>query len=373
MLVERRRSAFPVEFLARVGLAWAFVAAVLTAVNWPAVSKSLTLSLETASLVVVPLAILGCAMMLTARIAWRLLGDEEATLAALIPALSIPVLFELAPLRIDHHGWQILCALAALNALTSRSPAIGGWTIGASCAIWLAISPEGLPFTLAMIGVLFLRWQRNHKEHGWMVSGMQALTGVSAALFLFASAIGGSTAASINLGVVHLALFAWATLAFSLMGRLEPIPAGMRVGGFVLVAAGAIGILRVFEAHWVTDQWMPIWSQSVIAVLQVAITPIIGIVAAIGLAGSTYDWLSRYWGEYALILIATFAFGMLYVPAGVIACALAAPPLAWLVNRWLRRIRLMDQLGTRVASSLIVAWALLPSLPAILIASVFAG
>ena len=370
MLVERRRNAFPVEFLARVALAWGLVAGLLIAVNWGAISELVALGVTSAALVVLPLVTLGCAMMLAARIAWRLMGDEEATLAALIPALSIPVLFELAPVRIDHHGWQILCALAAMNPLMSRKPSLGGWMVGGICATWLAISTEGLPITLAIVGVLALRWLRNHKERAWLVGGLQALTGVSAVLIVIAYTAGAQTTVSSGLGVVQLVLFAWAAAAFSVLARLEPIPDGMRVGGFITVAVGASGILWLLEPQWALGAWMPIWGQSLFMVLQVAITPIIGIVAAIGLASSTHDWLSRYWSEYALVLITAFAFAMLFVPAAAIACALAAPPLAWQVHRWLRRIRLMDHLGTRIASSLVVAWALLPALPAILVATV---
>ena len=208
MLVDRRRSAFPKEFLARVGMAWAIVCALLLAVNWGAISQQrfpdpddimrlvqvrdliagqgwfdltqyrvdaanggvamhwsrlvdiplvLVIAVltpfvgagaaETAALIIVPLITLGIVMLLAARIAWRLLGDEEATLTSLVVALSIPALFQLGPLRVDHHGWQIVCALVAVNGLMARSPKLGGWVIGAALAFWLSISVEGLPLT----------------------------------------------------------------------------------------------------------------------------------------------------------------------------------------------------------------------------------
>ena len=201
MLVERRRTAFPVEFIARVGIAWAIVSALLLAINWSAIANSrfpdpddimrlvqvrdliagqgwfdhtqyrvdaagggvpmhwsrlvdLPLAIiivaltpligasaaESFAVVFVPLLTLGIAMLLAARISWRMLGDEEATLTTLVVALSIPVLFQLGPLRIDHHGWQIVCALAAMNGLMARSPKVGGAVIGSSLATWLSIS-----------------------------------------------------------------------------------------------------------------------------------------------------------------------------------------------------------------------------------------
>ncbi len=189
MLVDRRRSAFPAEFLTRVGIAWAVVSALLVFINWNAISSGrfpdpddimrlvqvrdliggqgwfdisqtrvdapgggvpmhwsrlvdLPLAItilaltplvgsstaETIALVAIPLITLGIAMLLAARIAWRLMGDEEATFTSLIVALSVPVLFQLGPMRIDHHGWQIVCALAAVNALMSRVAKV--WRLG---------------------------------------------------------------------------------------------------------------------------------------------------------------------------------------------------------------------------------------------------
>ena len=79
------------------------------------------------AIVLVPLITLACVMLLASRIAWRLWGDEEAIFTALVIVISIPVLFQLSPMRIDHHGWQMVCALAALNGLLARSPRVGGW------------------------------------------------------------------------------------------------------------------------------------------------------------------------------------------------------------------------------------------------------
>ncbi len=361
MLVERRRTTLPFEFLTRVAIAWAFVAGVLVTANWDAVSGPQVL---------IPLVTLGSAMLLAARIAWRLMGDEEATLAALIPALSIPVLFEFAQMRVDNHEWQIICALAVVNALLSRRAALGGWAIGLSCAVWSAISLEGLVFTTAITGVLALRWLRNRDARAWLVGCAQSLAVVSPVLMLVTGGTSVTPIACGALSLAHCTGFAWAAVVLTILGRLEPLPAGMRVVGIAIAATGAVGLVLFIAPQCASGGWNPIWRANFSAILQFTVAPIIGIIAAANLANASRDWLRRYWGDYALILTAAFAFSLLYAPAAAVACVLAAPPLAWQVREWLRRIRLIKPFAPRLVATLAVALALLPALPIILVANI---
>ncbi|MEM7666838.1 MAG: hypothetical protein AAF250_13355 [Pseudomonadota bacterium] len=448
MLVERRRSGLPIDLFARVGIAWTVVSALLIVVNWGAITQTrfpdpddimrlvqvhdliggqswfdltqyrvdaanggvamhwsrlvdvpllLVIAIltplfgaataETAAMVIIPLLTLGLAMLLAARIAWRLMGDEEATLTSFIVAVSIPVLFQLAPMRIDHHGWQIVCALAAVNALMSRQPRSGGWLLGASCAVWLTISIEGLPLVAAIFGVLTLRWLRDRNARDWLVRTIQSLTLVGGALFLGTRGIGDLSAHCDTISPVHLGMFAWGAVVLTVLGRFEPMPSALRLGGFGLAAGGALGAMLYaapqcaagpFPAmdplvgdYWVANvsEGLPIWRQSLGTALQYAVTPVIGILAALNLTQSSRDWLRRYWGDYTLILIAAFAVSIFVARAGAIACVLAAPAIAWQVREWLRRIRLMKRPAPRLAAMLAVICALLPAFPMMVLAS----
>lgn len=448
MLVERRRSAFPVEFIARVGIAWILISALLLGLHWSAIlagrfpdpddalrlvqvrdllagqgwfdltqyridapgggvamhwSRIVDIPLalvilaltgligqagaESAALVIVPLLTLGLVMLLAARIAWRLMGDEEATLTSLVLAISVPVLFQLSPMRIDHHGWQIVCALAAVNGLMARSPATGGRVIGAALAIWLAISIEGLPLTAALFAVLAWRWIGHRGERAWLVNAIQTFALLGIVLFAATRGFGDLVTYCDAIGPVHLAIFVIGAGAITLLARAEPVPQGVVFAGFALTGAAGIAVMLIAAPQCasggfaeldplVARDWhanvlegRPIWAQSLADALQYAVTPLIGFIAAIRIALRSQDWLARFWFDYALLLLAALLVALFVARAGAVACVLAAPPLAWQLNRWLRRIRQMDAPAPRIAATALVVCALLPAMPVMLLTS----
>ncbi|WP_252259530.1 hypothetical protein [Erythrobacter aurantius] len=449
MLVERRRAAFTINFLVRLGLAWLAVSAMLVAINWSAIAAlrfpdpddtmrliqvrdllggqawfdlsqhrvdasgggvpmhwsrlvdiPLALAIllltpilgpenaETAALVIVPLITLGLSMMLAARIAWRLLGDEEAILTSLVLAISVPVLFQLGPLRIDHHGWQIVCALAAVNGLMARSPVLGGRIIGASLATWLAISLEGLPLAAIIFAVIAVRWLRHRDARVMMVGAIQSLALVSLALFLLTRGIDDLALYCDAISPVHLAMFLWGAVVLTLFAKFEPMPRGILLFGIAIAGGGALaGLLMaapqcasgggfsaldpIVAKYWHANvlEGMPIWRQSLSTALQYAVTPLIALVAAIALAARSRDWLRQFWFDYAVILAGAFVVSIFVSRAGAVACVLAAPPLAWQLRQWLRAIRTMEQPAPRMVAMIGVVCALLPAFPAILLAN----
>ncbi len=449
MLVERRRSAFPGEFIARVGIAWAIISGLLIAINWSAISSNRfpdpddimrlvqvrdllagqswfdptqyrvdaanggvpmhwsrlvdaplalvililtpligSAAAETTALVAVPLITLGIAMMLAARIAWRLLGEEEATFTTLVVAISVPVLFQLGPMRIDHHGWQIICALVAINGLMARSPRVGGWVIGGAFAFWLSISIEGLPLAAIAFAVLALRWLKDRNAKLWLISAIQSLALIGLALFGLTRGFGDFATYCDAISPLHLAMFGWGAITLTLLSRLEPAPRGVIFGGFAVAGGGALAMLLtaapqcaggggfseldpLVAKYWHANvlEGMPVWRQSLMVALQYAVTPLIGVFAAFNLARRSRDWLRGFWADYAMILAGALVVSLFVSRAGAVACVLAAPPLAWQLREWLRAIRLMRNLAPRMAAMTGVACALLPALPAMVLTS----
>ena len=71
-------------------------------------------SAETAAMVIVPLITLGIAMWLVMKITQFVFDRNIAILAAALTATAVPIVAQIRPMRADHHGWQIVLALAAL-------------------------------------------------------------------------------------------------------------------------------------------------------------------------------------------------------------------------------------------------------------------
>lgn len=442
IFVERRRPAFTPDLMLRVALAWSMIAALLlvtnlggilahrfpdpddtlrliqvrdllagqgwfdvtqyridaanggVAMHWsrlvdlPIAAVVLALrglvgqpAAEMTALIVVPLFTFGIAMLLAARIAWRLLGDEAAGFACLAMALSVPVIEQLRPMRIDHHGWQIVCVLAVMNALMARRPIIGGWAAGIAMAIWLSVSIEGLPLAAAICGVTALRWLRDRHDSAWFVGTMQGLAAGSAAIFALTRGFGDLAQHCDAISPAHLGVFAVGAAAATGMARLEPLPRFAQVTGFALIAALGFVTLQGFapacttgafsqldplvESFWYVGvaEGMPIWQQSPAVALQVGIPPLVAMLACLRLAGRSGGWLRSWWYEYALILVAAFAISIFVVRAGAVAGALSAVPLGWQVREWLRSARNRRRPARRALVMAGMALALLPALP----------
>ncbi len=336
---------------------------------------------ESVALVLVPLITFGCALLLAGRIAWRLISEEVAGLACLAMALSVPLILQMRPMRIDHHGWQIVLALAAVNGLMARNPRTGGWVTGFSIAAWLAISVEGLPMGAALCGIAALRWLRDRRGREWFVNVMVSLGVSSLAIFLSTRGLTDLAEHCDAISPVHLALFAWGGLAAWALSRFEPMPRSALVAGFGLIAAGAGAIIYSIAPQCagggfvaldplVTHYWyssvgegLPVWDQSASLALQVIIPPLIALMATLNLAANSRDWLRQWWHEYALLLAASLLLTVFVVRAGAVSGALAAVPLGWQLSQWVRTARNMRQPGKRVLALAGVVIALLPAFP----------
>ena len=336
---------------------------------------------EMVALIGVPILTFGIAIFLAGRIAWRLLNEEATTFACLAMALSVPVVAQLRPLRIDHHGWQIVLALAAANGLMARSPRVGGWLIGLALATWLSISIEGLPLAVAFVAICALRWLRREEDKIWLISTMQALALGSAALFAGTRGFGDLATYCDAITPVHLAIFGWGALALTGLGALGRHPWPFTLAGFAVTGAGAAGIVALGAPQCaggsfvaldplVREFWylgvgegLPVWQQPLDVALQVVVPPLIGLWTAFRLARTTNDWLQRFWIDYTLLLAAALLVACFVSRAGAVTGALAAVPLGWQIREWIRSARMMANSGKRALALAGVAIVLVPAMP----------
>jgi hypothetical protein len=130
----------------------AFFILLLTPVVGQAIAEQVSAS-------IVPLLTLGVALWFYALGARRLSGAFVAVAATALAITIVPFTTQMLPMRIDHHGWQIVCFASAMWALFDRQAKI--WSaivLGLSCALWIEISVEGLPFAALMLGLSALIW-----------------------------------------------------------------------------------------------------------------------------------------------------------------------------------------------------------------------
>lgn len=87
------------------------------------------------------------------------LGERHiAMLAPLLLASNQLILFQFAPMRIDHHGWQIALAGALLLLAILPARRLYGVAAGLAAAAYLAISLEALPATVLFAAVMAAEW-----------------------------------------------------------------------------------------------------------------------------------------------------------------------------------------------------------------------
>lgn len=336
---------------------------------------------ELATMILVPVLTFLAALLLIGRIAWRKLGADATTFACFAVALCVPVISQLRPLRIDHHGWQIVLALLAANGLMARSPRLGGWTIGLALAAWMSISIEGLPLAALFVGLLALRWLRDPSAGAWMFHAMLALGGGSLLLFFVTHGLADLAQHCDSVSPVHLAIFVWGTFGTAALAVLRPRSPVIIMLGLGVIGLGAVAILLslapqcaggafagldpLVQRYWYANvlEGRPVWLQSPGSAAAILVPPLAGIYAALRLARREADWTRSFWFEYAILLAGAAAVSVLVSRAGSTAGALAAPPLGWLLANWYGQIRENSRPGARVAGMVALALVVVPGMP----------
>lgn len=341
---------------------------------------------ETVALIVVPLLTMAATFALIALLTRRLAGDAPARLAVLIAPLSVPLLYQLRPLRIDHHGWQVVLALAALTLLTGRPSARAGALLGACLAALLTISLEGVPIAAALTGIVALAWAVDPTRRAMLLGSVWGL--FLAALVLQLATRGFPYAAPMCDALTPdwllvLATGAVGVSAASLGGRW-PLAARLAVLGVVGMLAIAVLLYmapecvggpfaqldpltrRLWYAN--TDEGLPLWGQSSLGWAAMTIgLPVTGLIGTLFALRASRGADRQRWMLAGAALVAAVVLAVLVLRAGATANGFAIPGAAWALDRMLQRARRIKGLGTRIAAT---AAALLTVCPGLLVLAV---
>lgn len=313
------------------------------------------------------------------RVALHIWNRQAAIFAILLIWINPAITFQFKPMRIDHHGWQIMLASLALWTMFWPNKKRGGLAMGGALAVWLHISLEGLPITAAFFIILGWRWIIE-KAHGqrliWAITSFTMMT-----LALYVATQGLPFGATIYCDSISPPyLLAISAAAIIMLIAINRTPQHRLIRLFLAGLAGtvALGLLiltapqcaggafaqmdRLVYEYWYVNvsEGLPIWHQKIEVILLIITIPMIGIMALliftskIPKSARSNLYLIGYFAIYAA-LISCLVFRTVTVSA-----AFAIPLVAILLAQIFRAYSLSSHSVKRiilVITMLVVATA----------------
>ena len=336
---------------------------------------------EMVALISVPLLTLLILMAVMTRLTSRFIGREAAFFAAILVVISVPIVKQLQPMRIDHHGWQLVCAALALSGMLSTNARRGGLIAGAALSAWVIISIEGLPMVAATLAIACSSWllgPHDDKNGMRMVSLAASLTVISAFLWIITRLPLGFTTFCDALSPIHIAVFAISAagivftwkMARSLAVRLCGLAATAIAAIIVMLyiapqcAGDAFGNLDpLVRFYWYNNvlEGRPIWKQSNDIITQILATPLVGIFATTILIKIRPDQREPIL-VYSGMVLASFIVSIFVQRAAGVASVMVIPAVAWLAHQLLVRARKINNFVFRIAGSVGAILLLAPSI-----------
>ncbi|MDF2494711.1 MAG: hypothetical protein K0S66_1645 [Sphingomonas sp.] len=335
------------------------------------------------AMVVVPLLSLLAVMTLVADMTRRLSGAEAARYAVLLVPLSAPLVFQLRPMRVDHHGWQIVLALVAVAMLVGRTPAPGregagqGAIAGLALAMLLTISLEGMPIAAAIAGVAALAWVLQPWRRDFLLGLVWSLFGGAVLLHAVTRGPNFWAPACDAIAPGWLAMLGTAAVATSVAAALfQQRQAAARLGGLLGAGGLTAGVLVLVSPDClagpfarlppiVHDIWYvgvsegrPLWEQTPDWAAMTIGLPLVGLYATWRGYRSAQGELRVKWLLLLAILTLATLVAVFVNRAGATANALAIPGAATLLLALLKRARAVPGTGRRLvatAGALLVA------------------
>lgn len=343
---------------------------------------------EAAALVVVPLLALGVVIWAVGRLAHRMIGGATVMYAGIVCVFMPPLVMQLQPMRIDHHGWQAACVALALLALSDTRVRRGGALAGLAMALGLTISVELLPLAGAFAVVLAARWWRDMRMSDGLTSYLQGLAIGLAGLFLATRGPAALHPWCDAISPPQLSFFAVIALGATFARRI-----GLTRFGAIaaLGASGVLGLVLIGQLApqclappfadldpLVRDYWyiniaegQPVWRRPASQWVPWLVPMLAALGACCMLWLQTPPRERSWWTEHAALLVMTIGLGLLVARSLAFAAVISAVPLGWLVGRLVERIRGNAGAGAKTAAALILLVVLVPTAPVVALEKLF--
>ncbi|MFC3439974.1 hypothetical protein ACFOKF_01970 [Sphingobium rhizovicinum] len=327
---------------------------------------------ERIACIVTPLLLLGgltAALFFAAR---RIVGRAIALLAVALLLTSPSILVQFTPLRIDHHGWQIMLAAIALCGALDERPLRGGAIAGLALALWLQISSEALPYA-ALFGAAFaLRHWIAQDQAPRFIAFAGVLGG--AALLLLALLRGpGATMTPYCDALSYVYVWPLAVLALATIVAARLIDTGTAGRRFAIAAIGggaailaflltggaclsgdpfaALGPLAYRLWYLQVMEGRPIWEQSLSMQGVILLPSLLGLIASLIAARGSQGEARMRWLTLALLLAGATGVALLVMRALSVAHVFALPAIGWLLTHLFRRVQASRLALVRIVGS----------------------
>jgi hypothetical protein len=308
-------------------------------------------SAEMIAATLVPLITLGMTMTLVGGIARALNNAAAGLLASAFCLLSIGTWYAMQPMRIDHHGWQIVAGLALVRFLIARQDRRSACATGICAALWMQISIEGLAFTACTAAWLGWLGLQDSRQRTLLPAFLIAITVTETVLY---TTTNGAFPPYQNfcdrISPIHLAAFGSAALATAALVAMLPERRFLRAGGLVLIAIGCAALYRLetpqcaagpfgllgplgYKLWYVhVQEGMPLWRAGIDTRISWGLFPWIGLAGALA---AYARHATRRPGSlaYCVLLAGAVAIAMLVTRAGAFANLLAIPGAVGLILR----------------------------------------
>ncbi len=342
-------------------------------------------SIDTANriaMTIVPLMTLFALMALAAALTRQVSDVERAKLALLLAPLSVPILYQIRPLRIDHHGWQIVLAMAATMALLGRANLRNGILAGLALATLVTISLEGLPVAVTITAVGALAWAWDPSRRAALIG--LAITFIVAALMLHIATRGPGafTAVCDAVSPGWLAVLGVAAVGLSVATLFGARSLAARLGALAAGAGACVATLALITPEClrgpfasldplVYNLWylkvsegLPIWDQMLVPAIITIASPVVGLIGTALALRRTSGAGRESWAMLLAILLGAFAVSLMVQRAAGTANALALPGGAWILLAMLERARRIVPVLPRILATMLALIVVSPGIVA---------
>jgi hypothetical protein len=280
----------------------------------------------------------------------RLVGAASYIFVVAMIPCSLAMLPMFAPLRLDHHGWQLAMLALLIAGLVDPKPWRGGVTAGIATALSMTIGIEMIPYLGLAGGAIGLRWSlqpgQTLRLRGY---GIALAVGTLLGYLLFTSTANMElrcdaltpvwTWTLVGAGVALILLSFLKTQTLPTRFAAATVVGGLLAGGFALAWPQCLGRLEGISPELQTLWLSHIREAKPVYVQNVATWSTVGFSAIIGLAGVIFGWFKARGTDqeaaWLSVLLLLFAASMILLwqvrasPAMQMIAIIGVTKLCW--------------------------------------------